>query len=91
MKTYISVEKQHITASPLPALPRGPGAPVLDKAYEILLDALGFEPPSANAQYNGPACRALTKRSLASFPGFAARPDGMREGRYQASHMGSLR
>jgi len=59
MKTDISIAKQDITESPLAAPPGPAGASGLDKPYEILLDALGFEPPSANAQYNGPACRAL--------------------------------
>ena len=49
MKTHISIAKQDITESRLPALSGGAQASGLDKAYEILLDALGFEPPSTNA------------------------------------------
>jgi hypothetical protein len=45
----ISFTKQDITESAA-ACPTGTEAPSgLDKAYEILLDALGFEPPSIDA------------------------------------------
>jgi hypothetical protein len=89
MKTDISITKQNITESPLTALPGGSAASGLDKAYKILLDALGFEPPSTNAQYTGPACRALTKSPWPVFLGFGG-PLGLRVGG-AANHMDSLR
>ena len=45
----IPFSKQDITESPPGAGTRPTGAPGLDKDYEILLDALGFEPQSIDA------------------------------------------
>jgi DNA processing protein len=45
----IPFSKQDITESPSGAGTRPTGAPGLDKDYEILLDALGFEPQSIDA------------------------------------------
>jgi hypothetical protein len=52
-----SFTKQHITESAAAQLARVECTVGLDKAYEILLDALGFEPPSNDApiQRTGPS------------------------------------
>jgi DNA processing protein len=55
----ISVRKEPLTGAPLPA----GAAPVLDKEYEMLLDALGFEPATIDALV---ARTGLPSESIAS-------------------------
>ena len=62
----------------------------LDKAYEILLDALGFEPPSINALIQRTGLSTPTKRPKLLCLGFEGRV-GWHAGAIRTSQMGSLR
>ena len=45
---HISLQSQGVVRAPTPPSASGTQAAPLDKAYEMLLDALGFEPVSIN-------------------------------------------
>ena len=63
MELRFSLRDQMLAAEPSAAAKEGRAVPVLDKEYEILLDALGFEPASLESLAD---VTGLSGESLAS-------------------------